>query len=86
MLDGEGVMTMTASFHQPEHWRQRAEEMRTLAHEIRDLVARASMLDIGDQYERLALRAEERMQNQPTPTADLTVVEPPLGARRVGAG
>jgi hypothetical protein len=50
---------MTASF-QPEHWRQRAQEMRTLAYAMRDLVARDSMLEIADQYERLALRAEER--------------------------
>ena len=54
--------TMTASFHQPEHWRQRAQEMRTLACEIRDLVARASMLEIADQYESIALRAGDRLR------------------------
>ena len=57
---------MTVSFHQPEHWRQRAKEMRTLARDMHDLVARASMLDIADQYERLALRAEERLRYMKT--------------------
>ena len=43
---------MTTSFDQPEHWRQRAREMRSLAHEMRDFIARASMLEIADQYLR----------------------------------
>ena len=42
---------MTASLDQPE-----------LAHEMRDLVVRASMLEIADQYDRPALRAEERLR------------------------
>lgn len=44
---------MTASFDQPEHWRQRAEEMRRLAEGVSDLVAKAGMLQIADQYDRL---------------------------------
>jgi hypothetical protein len=49
------------SFDQPEHWRNRAEEMRRHAEDMRDLVAKAMMLEIADQYDKLALRAEQRL-------------------------
>ena len=55
---------MNRSFDQPEHWRSRAEKMRVLAEDMRDLVAKATMLEIADQYEKLALRAEQRSQNE----------------------
>lgn len=55
---------MNRSFDQPEHWRCRAEQMRVLAEDMRDLVAKASMLDIADQYEKLALRAEQRLRTE----------------------
>ena len=55
---------MNRSFDQPEHWRSRAETMRTLAADIRDLMAEATMLEIADQYETLALRAEQRLRNE----------------------
>jgi hypothetical protein len=57
---------MAGSCDHPEHWRQRAGEMRAHAREMRDLAARASMLDIADQYDRLALRAEERLRRLKT--------------------
>jgi len=47
----------TSSLHpiyDPEHWRKRAEEMRSIADNMHDLVARASMLRIADEYEVLA--------------------------------
>jgi hypothetical protein len=55
---------MNRSFDQPEHWRGRAEEMRKHAEDMRDLMAKATLLDIADQYDKLALRAEQRLRNE----------------------
>ena len=47
----------------PEHWRSRAEEVRTLLDMMRDEPSRETMLRIALDYERLAERAEQRMRD-----------------------
>ena len=51
---------MPASINDPEHRRQRAEQMRALAVEMGDPQARQTMLQLARDYERLAERAVQR--------------------------
>jgi hypothetical protein len=50
----------TSFINDPEHWRQRAEEIRTLADDMKDEISKKMMLRIAQDYERLAQRADER--------------------------
>jgi hypothetical protein len=42
----------------PEHWRSRAEEARTIAKQMIDRDAIATMLHVAEEYEDLAQKAE----------------------------
>jgi hypothetical protein len=53
-----------------EHWRERAVQMRTMSDWIEDAATKATMLDLADQYDRLAKRV-------PMPTLLLTSGEVP---------
>ena len=48
----------------PKHWRQRAEEIRTLAEKAHDEQLRLRLLDVADGYDLLAQRAERLKGDQ----------------------
>ena len=48
----------------PEHWRFRAEEARTVADQMRHEAARAIMRRIANDYDRLVKLAEEQLAAQ----------------------
>ena len=52
-------MNSTPLIHDAEHWRRRAKEARRIADEL-DNVAKQTMLEIAQSYERLAELAEQR--------------------------
>jgi hypothetical protein len=57
---------MPSSFiNDPQHWRGRAEEARTLAEQMSDETSKQMMLRIADDYGRLAERAEQRARHSP---------------------
>lgn len=45
----------------PEHWHARAKDARSLAKAIADPEAREKMLRVAEAYERMAARADERL-------------------------
>jgi hypothetical protein len=52
--------------NEPAVWRERAEEAKILAEEMRDPDARRAMFGIADAYERMAERAEDRLSGRQT--------------------
>ena len=48
-----------------KYWRDRAEEVRTHAGEMKEPVARETMLKIAQEYEKFAQRAEARDGAEP---------------------
>ena len=55
---------MPALLNNPAHWHLRAEEAKLLANQLEDPEAKAATLKIAQEYERLAVRAAERMRKQ----------------------
>lgn len=47
-----------------KHWRERAAKLRFVAQSLDDPHARASLLAIAEDYEKLAARAEERSKRE----------------------
>jgi hypothetical protein len=55
-----------------EPWRKLADETRSLAYDMKDEISKQMMLQIADDYERLAKRAEPRAkprESTPSPRA-----------------
>jgi len=50
----------------PEHWRERAEDMRLTASSLKDEDAKARMLKIAEGYEALRRQSEDRITKEPT--------------------
>ncbi len=57
-------------FWDPEHWRFRAEQTRTVADQMTHEEARAIMRRIANDYDRLAKLAEEQIADQERGTID----------------
>jgi hypothetical protein len=57
----------TSIINDPEHWRNRAEEARTLADQMSDEASKQTMLRIAADYERLAERALRAQGASPQP-------------------
>ena len=52
---------MPVLLNNPAHWHLRAQEARLLASQLEDPEAKAATLKIADEYDRLAIRAAERL-------------------------
>jgi hypothetical protein len=59
MVVDHGRPDLNSGIHNPEHWRMRAEEIRTIAEETLDSAVTAMMLRIAADYDRLAKCAED---------------------------
>jgi hypothetical protein len=58
------IRSSGSSIHDPKHWRDRANEARAVAEHLLDPAARVEMLEIAQSYERLAARAQARLDTQ----------------------
>ena len=54
-------MTSQSVLEEPEHWLKRAKEARVLADAMTDVQSKAVMHKIAENYEKLALRAMQRV-------------------------
>jgi predicted DNA-binding ribbon-helix-helix protein len=52
----------------PQHWRRRAEEARTLADELTDPEAKRKMLKIAEDYKTLSIRSVQRLRHHSSAT------------------
>jgi hypothetical protein len=54
---------MPTLLNNPAHWHLRAQEARLLASQLDDPEAKAATLKIAEEYDRLAVRAQQRMDD-----------------------
>jgi hypothetical protein len=55
---------MPTLLNNPAHWHLRAQETRLLASRLIDPEVKATILKIAEEYDRLAARAIQRMQEE----------------------
>jgi hypothetical protein len=55
---------MPVLLNNPAHWHLRAQEARLLASHLEDPVAKEATLKTADEYDRLAVRAAKRMEEE----------------------
>jgi hypothetical protein len=58
-------------YNDPRHWQARAAEAREIADGMADPAARASMLAVAEQYDKIAARAVERLKTHAKSVAPL---------------
>ena len=56
----EGNFVPASLINDAQHWRKRADEARSLADDMKDEISKQMTLQIADDYEHLAKRAEQR--------------------------
>jgi len=59
-----GCWVAKVPINDPKHWRERAEEARTVADQLTNPDSKRRMLRIADDYEELARRAEKRLREK----------------------
>jgi hypothetical protein len=57
-------MPIAPHFNDPEHWHQRADEVRVLAEQMNTERTKKMMLKIADEYDELAVRAAIRSETK----------------------
>jgi hypothetical protein len=57
-----------SSINDPDHWLDRAAQMRALAETMTDIETREIMRQLADDYDKLADRAARRADGAPPPT------------------
>jgi hypothetical protein len=62
-LDGSKRGADMTVINDPDYWRRRGEEMRTLAEGLTHPQSKLTMLHIAKDYDRLAERAEQRRRD-----------------------
>lgn len=57
-------MSSSTFLNDPDHWRERATEMRALAAQAKDAETQAIMMRLATDYDKLAIRAAKRADGQ----------------------
>ena len=59
-MAGRPIQDGSGGLHSSRYWRDRAEEARSRASEMRDDYAKSTMLGLANMYDRMARRAADR--------------------------